>query len=75
MCITKCKIDEQCKIKAYKRASKSGAMGQPIGIGWGGRWEGVSGWWRTQVYLWLIHVDVWQNTSQYCNYPPIKINK
>jgi len=27
---------------------------------------------RTYVYLWLIHVDVWQKTTQYCNYPPIK---
>ena len=26
------------------------------------------------VCLWL-HVDVWQKPSQYCNYPPIKINK
>ena len=22
----------------------------------------------------LIHVDVWQNPSHCCNYPPIKIN-
>ena len=29
----------------------------------------------TNVCLWLIHVDVWQNPSQYYNYPPIKINK
>ena len=29
----------------------------------------------THVYPWLIHVDVWQKPSQYCNYPPIKINK
>ena len=27
---------------------------------------------RTYVYLWLIHVDVWRKTTQYCNYPPIK---
>ena len=28
------------------------------------------------VYLWLIHVDVWQNPPYYLqsNYPPIKIN-
>jgi len=25
----------------------------------GGRWEGGSGW-GGHVYLWLIHVDVWQ---------------
>ena len=24
------------------------------------------------VYLWPIHVDIWQKPSQCCNYPPIK---
>ena len=28
----------------------------------------------THVYLWLIHVNVWQNPSPYCSYPPTKIN-
>ena len=27
---------------------------------------------RTYVHLWLIHVDVWQKPTQYCNYPSIK---
>ena len=26
------------------------------------------------VYLWPVHVDVWQKPSQRCNYPPIKKN-
>ena len=26
----------------------------------------------TYVYLWLICVDVWQKSTQYCNYPSIK---
>ena len=26
----------------------------------------------THVYLWPTHADVWQKSSQYCNYPPIK---
>ena len=26
----------------------------------------------TYVYLCLIHVDVWQKPTQYCNYPSIK---
>ena len=26
----------------------------------------------TYAYLWLIHVDVWQKSTQYCNYPSIK---
>ena len=28
----------------------------------------------THVHPWLIHVNVWQNPLQYCNWPPIKIN-
>ena len=41
------KIDDQCKFNAWSRAPKAGALGQPIGMGWGGRWERVSGWWDT----------------------------
>ena len=28
----------------------------------------------TYIYLWLIHVDIWQKPTQYCkaNYPPLK---
>ena len=32
---------------------------------WGVRWKrGSRG--RGQVYLWLIHVDLWQKPTQYC---------
>ena len=41
------------------RALKAGALGQPGQMGWGGRWEGDPGW-RTHVYPYLIHVNVWQ---------------
>ena len=34
----------------------AGAPG-PRGMGWGGRWEGGSGW-GTHVNPWLIHVNV-----------------
>ena len=30
---------------------------EPRGMGWGGRWEGGSGW-GTHVNSWLIHVNV-----------------
>ena len=36
------------------------ALGQPRGMVWGGRREDGSGW-GTRVYLWWIHVDIWQN--------------
>ena len=32
----------------------------PAGLVWGGRREEGSGW-GPRVYLWQIHVDVWQN--------------
>ena len=35
-------------------------------VGWGGRWEKGFRRDRTYVYLWLIHVDVWQRPTQYC---------
>ena len=38
----------------------AGALGPPRGIVRGGRREEVSGW-GTRVYLWRIHVDIWQN--------------
>ena len=38
----------------------AGALGRPCGGVWGGRREEGSGW-GTQVYLWRIHFDIWQN--------------
>ena len=38
----------------------AGALGRPRGMVWGGRREESSGW-GTRVYLWRIHVDIWQN--------------
>ena len=38
----------------------AGALGRPRGMVGGGRWEEGSGW-GTRVYLWWIHVDIWQN--------------
>ena len=45
------------------------ALGRPRGRVWGGRREESSGW-GTQIYLWWIHVDVWQN-----QYNIVKLNK
>ena len=38
----------------------AGALGRPRGMLRGGRREEGSGW-GTRVYLWRIHVDIWQN--------------
>ena len=39
----------------------------------GGRGEGGSGW-GTRVYLWQIHVDVWQNQYSIVKLKKKKIN-
>ena len=38
----------------------AGALGPPRGMVQGGRREEGSGW-GTRVYLWWIHVDIWEN--------------
>ena len=48
-----------------KQVIRPGALGRPRGMGWGGRWERGSAW-RTYVNPWLIHVNVWQKSLQYC---------
>ena len=42
-----------------RQVLRAGALGWPRGMGWGGRWEGDSGW-GTHVNPWLIHVNIWQ---------------
>ena len=64
---------ETCKISCMKRVASPGSMHDTgcLGLvhwddpeGWngegGGRREEGSGW-GTQVYLWRIHFDIWQN--------------
>ena len=34
-------------------------------MGWGGRWEGGSGW-GNECTPWRIHVNVWQKPPRYC---------
>ena len=44
----------------------AGVLGRPRGMVWWGRREEGSGW-GTHVYLWRIHVDVWQNQYNIVN--------
>ena len=39
----------------------AGALGRPRGRVRGGRREEEGSGWGTRVYLWQIHVDIWQN--------------
>ena len=57
-----------------RQVLRPGALGRPRGMGWGGRWEGGSGW-GTHVDPWLIHVNVWQKPLQYCKVISLQIIK
>ena len=74
MYITICEIDHQSKFDASNRAWKAGALGQPRGMGWGGRWEGDSGW-GTHVYSRLIDFSIWQKPLQCCKVISLQLKK
>ena len=53
------------QVWCMRQVLRAGALGWPRGMGWGGRWEGGSGW-GTHVNAQLIHINVWQKPLQYC---------
>ena len=53
-------MNRQSRFDAWYWMLGAGALRQPRGMVWGGRKERDSGW-GARVYLWQIHVDVWQN--------------
>ena len=53
-------------ICCMSQETQTGALYQPRGVGWGGSQEGGSKAKGTYVYLWLIHVEVWQKTAKLC---------
>ena len=57
-----------------RQVLRAGALGRPRGMGWGGRWEGGSGW-GTHVNPWPIHVNVWQKPPQYCKVISLQLIK
>ena len=62
-------MSHQCRFDARYWMLGAGALGRPRGMVRGGRREEGSGW-GAHVYLWRIHVDIWQN-----QYNIVKLNK
>ena len=62
------------QVGCMRQVLGDGALGWPRGMGWGGRWEGGSGW-GTHVTPWLIHVNVWQKPLQYCKVMSLQLIK
>ena len=61
-------MSRQSRFDAWYWMLGAGALGRPRSMERGGRREEGSGW-GTRVYLWRIHVDIWQNQ---CNI--VKLN-
>ena len=53
-------MSHQSRFDARYWMLEAGALVWPRGMVWEGRREEGSGW-GTRVYLWRIHVDIWQN--------------
>ena len=62
------------QVGCTRQVLRAGALGWPRGMGWGGRWEGGSGW-GTPVIPWLIHVSVWQKPLQHCKVISLQLMK
>ena len=62
------------QVECMRQVLGPGALGRPRGIGWRGKWEGVSGW-GIHVNPWLIHVNVWQKPLQYCKVISLQLKK
>ena len=58
----------------HETSAQGWCTGKTQRDGWGGRWEGGSGW-GTHVNPWLIHVNVWQNPLQYCQVISLQLIK
>ena len=62
------------QVGCMRQVLRVGALGWLRGMGWGGRWEGGSGW-GTHVNPWLIHVNVWHKPLQYCKVISLQLIK
>ena len=76
--ITICKTDSHWELALWCRELKSSTLGQPRGGRWSGRWKGGSrrrGHMSIYLYLLLIHVAVWQKSTQYCKVIILQLKK
>ena len=46
--------DRQSRLDAWDKVLRASALGQPWGVGSGGRWEGGSGWGHVYTHGWFM---------------------
>ena len=62
------------QVGCMRQVLGAGVLGRPRRIGWRGRWVGGLGW-GIRVNPWLMHVNVWQKTLQYCKVISLQLIK
>ena len=62
------------QVQYMRQVLRAGTLGWSWGMGWGGRWEGGSGW-GTHVHPWPTHVNVWQKPPQYYKVISLQLKK
>ena len=62
------------QVGCMRQVLGAGSLGRPRGMGWGGMWEGGSGW-GTHINPRLIHVNIWQKPLQYCKVISLQLIK
>ena len=62
------------QVRRMRQVLRSGELGRPRGMAWGGRREGESEW-GTHVNPRLIHVNVWQKPLKYCKVISLQLIK
>ena len=58
----------------HETSAQGWCTGMTQRMGWGGRWEGGSGW-GTHVNPRLNHINVWQKPLQYCKVISLQLIK
>ena len=64
------------QVGCMRQVLGAGVLGWPRGMGWEGRREGGSGWGtHVNVFISMIHVNIWQKPPQYCKVISLQLIK
>ena len=64
------------QVGCMRQVPGAGVLGWPRGMRWGGRREGGSGWGtHVNVFISMIHVNIWQKPPQYCKVISLQLIK
>ena len=72
-CLSPCVRRDPSRFSAWSRALGAAVLGQPRGMGWGGRREGLRD--GGHEHPWPTHPDVWQKPPPCCKVISLQLKK